>query len=91
MTDWQPISTAKKDGRTILVWAKSYIGPVEAIYNTPWYRKYLPNQIKECGSYWSVVIPIIGATAFSVDGLVGFPLALNREPTHRQPLPEPPS
>ena len=94
ISDWQPIETAPKDGRVIIVWPRDG-KPQFAFYKSEWYQKYLPQKLKENGGSWKSLGPHYESNSREHSYRVSYAeynvLGVYREPTHWMPLPEPPS
>lgn len=80
MTDWQPIETAPRDGRWLLVWGSVWAGEISGVAKNPHgdvsIARYTTGRSDFPGEWW--------------DDAGGDACGTWCQPTHWQPLPEPP-
>jgi len=73
---WQPISTAPKDGRPVML-----LSPGGRVCVASY------GEMAFVGTGWSVIVPCMGGTGRGSDTHIHFQ---EDQPTHWMPLPEPP-
>lgn len=76
MSEWQPIETAPKDGKAVLICSPGNRVAV-AFYGDEAF----------IGNGWHVTVPCMGGWGSGSDTHIHWP---EDQPTHWQPLPEPP-